>query len=164
LPATRHLKGKEVRRLIKEFTQQYPASSSILNSASNFEEIVVDDSAIVFVDGRSLILRTQGLLLPSLRFDELVDTLPRVIVDMGAVAHLVNGADIMRPGIREIKGTFAKGGVTVIVDEKFGKAIALGIADMDSGVMQSVIKGKVISNVHYVGDEIWKTFSAPKPR
>jgi predicted RNA-binding protein (TIGR00451 family) len=124
----------------------------------------VDDSTIVFVDGRSLILRTQGLLLPSLRFDELIDTLPRVIVDMGAVAHLVNGADIMRPGVREIKGAFVKGGVTVIVDEKFGKAIALGIADMDSGVMQSVIKGKVISNVHYVGDEMWKTSSAPKPR
>jgi len=123
----------------------------------------VDDSSIVFVDGRPLILRTQRLILPSLKFDELINTLPRVVVDMGAVAHLVNGAHVMRPGIREIKDTFVKGGIIVIVDERFGKPIALGIADMDSGVMQSIDKGKVISNVHYVGDPLWTAFNAAKP-
>jgi PUA domain protein len=143
--------------------QQYPASSSILNAANDFEELIVDDSSIVFVDGRPLILRTQRLILPSLKFDELINTLPRVVVDMGAVAPLVNGAHVMRPGIREIKDAFVKGGIIVIVDEKFGKPIALGIADMDSGVMQSVVKGKVISNVHYVGDLLWKAFNAAKP-
>ena len=163
MPTTRHLKGKEVRGVTREFTQQYPASSSILNDANDFEELIVDDSSIVFVDGRPLILRTQRLILPSLKFDELINTLPRVVVDMGAVAHLVNGAHVMRPGIREIKDTFVKGGIIVIVDERFGKPIALGIADMDSGVMQSIDKGKVISNVHYVGDPLWTAFNAAKP-
>lgn len=163
MPAARHLKGREVRHLIKEFTQQYPESSSILNVANDFGELIVDDSSVVFVDGRPLVLRTQGLLLPSLKFDELINTLPKVIVDMGAVAHVANGAQIMRPGIRQIKDSFGKGGVVVIVDEKFGKAIALGIADMDSGAMQSTRKGKVISNVHFVGDVLWKAFNVPKP-
>jgi len=143
--------------------QQYPASSSILNASNDFEEVTVDDSSIVFVDGKPLILRTQKLILPSLKFDELIKTLPTVVVDMGAVAHLVNGAHLMRPGIKEIKDVFAKGSVIVIVDEKFGKPIALGITDMDSGTMQSAVKGKVISNVHYVGDLLWKVFNAAKP-
>jgi len=149
--------------MVRQFTQQYPASASILNGGNDFEELVVDDSSIIFVDGRPLVLRTQGLLLPSLKFDELINVLPQVVVDMGAVAHLVNGAHIMRPGIRQIKDAFVKGGVIVIVDEKFGKAIALGIADMDSGVMQSVSKGKVILNVHHVGDILWNAFNAPNP-
>lgn len=163
MPAARHLKGKEVRQLVKEFTLRYPASSSILDAASNFEELLVDESSVVFVDGRPILLRTQALLLPSLKFDELINTFPKVIVDMGAVAHVANGAQIMRPGIREIKGSFDKGSLVVILDEKFGKAIALGITDLDSGAMQTASKGKVISNVHFVGDELWKAFTAPKP-
>ncbi len=66
----------------------------------------------------------------------------------------------MRPGIREIKNEFSKGNLVVIVDEKFGKAIALGLAEMDSGTMRSVNKGKVVANVHYVGDELWKSFGS----
>jgi PUA-domain protein len=162
LPAARRLKGKEVRHLVREFTQRYPTSSSILHVANDFEELIVDDSSVVFVDGRPLVVRTQGLLLPSLRFDELLNTLAKVIVDMGAVAHVANGAQIMRPGIKQIKDSFSKANVVVIVDEKFGKAIALGIADVDSSVMQSTSKGKVISNVHFVGDVLWKTYVGPK--
>jgi PUA domain protein len=48
----------------------------------------------------------------------------------------------------------------LIVDEKFGKSIALGLADMDSMAMKSASKGKVIMNVHYVGDELWRAFTA----
>jgi PUA domain protein len=66
----------------------------------------------------------------------------------------------MRPGIREFKGDFASGSLLVIVDEKHGKAIALGRADMDSGSMRSQAKGRVITNLHFVGDEFWKSFTA----
>lgn len=48
----------------------------------------------------------------------------------------------------------------LIVDEKFGKNIALGLADVDSTAMKSANRGKVVMNVHYVGDEIWKSFTA----
>ncbi len=47
----------------------------------------------------------------------------------------------------------------MIVDEKFNKAIALGLAEMDSEAMKSQTKGKVITNLHYVGDELWKSFT-----
>ncbi len=163
LPTKIRLKDKEVRQLIKEFIERYPISEQTLRSAKDFEELLINDGSAIFVDGRPLILRTKAGLIPSLKFEELINTLPKVVVDMGAVAHVVNGAQIMRPGIRQINDDFVKGDPVVIVDEKFGKAIALGITEMDSGAMKSVTKGKVIANVHYVGDELWKGFTSTKP-
>jgi PUA domain protein len=134
----------------------------MLRSAKDFEELLVDENSVMFVDGMPLIVRTKAGLLPSLKFEELINSLPKIVIDMGAVAHVANGAQIMRPGIREIKNEFAKADLVVIVDEKFGKAIALGIAEIDSGTMKFASKGKVIANVHYVGDELWKSFTAVK--
>jgi malignant T-cell-amplified sequence len=160
LPTRLHLKDKEVRQLLKEFLEKYPSVTRSLKSAENFEELSVDKSSVFFVEGDPLILRTGGGLLPSLKFDELINDLPKIVVDMGAVAHVVNGAQIMRPGIKQFGNDFAKGDLVVIVDEKFDKKIALGLADMDSQAMKSLSKGRVITNLHYVGDELWKSFTA----
>ena len=98
----------------------------------------------------------------SLKFDAVLNTLPKVIVDMGAVPHVANGAQIMRPGIRQIEGRFVKDELIVILDEKYRKTIALGIAEVDSETMQSMTKGRVINNIHYVGDLLWNAFSTAK--
>lgn len=160
LPARRHLKDKEVRLLIKEFVDRYPSSEASLRSAEIIEELLVDECTIFFLDGRPLILRTKAGLLPSLKFEELINSLPKAVVDMGAVPHVANGAQVMRPGIKEFKTDFSKGDLVVIVDEKFGKALALCLAETDSTTARSQSKGKVFSNLHYVGDELWKSFSA----
>lgn len=160
MPAKKYLKEKEAKQLLREFIQRYPTSEAFLRSVNVFEELPVDERWVFFLDGRPLILRTKSGLLPSLKFDEVINSLPKIVVDMGAVAHLANGAHVMRPGIREIRNDFAKGELLLIVDEKFGKSIALGLADVDSTLMKSANKGKVVMNVHYVGDELWKSFTA----
>ncbi len=164
MPVRRHLKDKESRQLLKEFTERFPSSEPLLKSISSFEEIVVNDGTVFFADGKPVILRTPSGLLPSLKFEELINAFPKIIVDMGAVAHVANGAQVMRPGIKEFKGDFAKGDLLVVVDEKFGKAIAIGVAEMDSATMKSMNKGRVVTNMHYVGDELWKSFTPQKPR
>ena len=155
----RRLKDKEVKALLREFDDRYPKAPK-MESAKVFDEVSVGEGAVYFVDGSALILRTRFGLLPSLKFQDILNSLPRVIVDMGAVAHVVNGADLMRPGIRSLQD-FAKGDLLLIVDEKYGKPIALGVADFDSATMGAMVKGKIIVNVHYVGDELWKSFSKP---
>ncbi len=159
MPVRRHLKDKEAKQLVKEFIQQYPSSEQFLRSGKDIEEEIVGESHIFFVSGRPLILRTSFGLLPSLKFDEAINSLPKIVVDMGAVAHVANGANIMRPGIKEIRTDFGRGELLLIVDEKFGKNIALGRGDLDSGAMRSASKGKVIVNMHYVGDELWHSFT-----
>lgn len=159
LPAKRHLKDKEAKQLLKEFAKQYPASEPHIRASKDIEEEVVGEDHVFFVSGRPLMLRTKLGFLPSLKFDEFINSLPKVVVDMGAVAHLANGAHIMRPGIKEILGDFKRADLLLVVDEKFGKSIALGKAEMDSGAMKAASKGKVIANLHHVGDELWKAFT-----
>ena len=153
----RRLKDREVKALLRDFTGSYP-STPLPESAKDFDEVIVGEDVVYFVDGTPLIIRTKRGLLPSLKFAKAMDLLPRVVVDMGAVAHIANGADVMRPGIKNVRGDFGEGDLVVIVDEKFSKPIALGVAEVDSTEMMRVSRGNVVRSVHYVGDELWKSF------
>ncbi len=161
MPSMRRLKDKEVKGLFREFIGRYPSTEESLASVESFDELAVGEEMVYFADNSPLILRRKIGLLPSLKFDKFVQTLPRVVVDMGAVAHVANGADIMRPGIRDVPSNFAKGDLLVIVDEKYGKPLALGLAEVESMEMKSMSKGKVIKNVHFVGDELWTSYNKP---
>jgi PUA-domain protein len=157
MAALRHLKDRESKQIIKEFTSRFPSSANFLNSTKHLEELSVEDTSVFFADGKPWILRTKGILIPSLKFDALLVTLPKVIVDMGAIPHVANGAPIMRPGIRQLEGHFSKGDLVAILDEKHRKTLALGIAGMDSETVQSMTKGRMIENMHYVGDVAWSS-------
>jgi PUA domain protein len=157
----RRLKDREVKGLLRDFIGRYPGVKEFLVSAKSFDELAVGEEMVYFVDNLPLILRMTIGLLPSLKFEKCVDSLPRVVVDMGAVAHVANGADIMRPGISDIPSNFAKGDLLVIVDEKYSKPLALGLAEVESKEMKSMSKGKAIRNVHFVGDELWNSYNKP---
>ena len=77
---------------------------------------------------------------------------------MGAIKFVINGADIMRPGITEIEEGIAKDELVVIIDERNKKPLVVGIALYDSAEMKKITSGKVVKNIHYVGDEIWKEY------
>ncbi|MCK5613932.1 RNA-binding protein [Candidatus Pacearchaeota archaeon] len=42
-----------------------------------------------------------------------------------------------------------------IIDEKHNKPIGIGLALFSGKEMQRVTSGKVVKNLHYVGDKIW---------
>ncbi|MGD0423047.1 MAG: PUA domain-containing protein [Candidatus Bathyarchaeia archaeon] len=155
----RHLKDRESKQVIKEFVNQFPSSTDSLDSVKHLEEEMVEDSLVFFADGKPWIVRVQGRLFPSLKYDVVLVTLPKIVVDMGAIPHVANGAHVMRPGIRHIEGQFDKDDLVAIYDEKYGKIIALGIAEQDAESMRSMTKGRVIANMHYVGDPLWKSFT-----
>lgn len=158
----RHLKDRESKQIINEFVNKFPSSTESLNSVKHLEEEIVEDSLVFFADGKPWIVRVQGRLLPSLKFDLILVTLPKIVVDMGAVPHVVNGAHVMRPGIRQIEGQFGEDDLVAIYDERYRKIIALGLAEHDSESMRSMTKGRVIANIHYVGDHLWKSFTLSK--
>ena len=64
-------------------------------------------------------------------------------------------ADIMRPGIKECDEKTKKDEAVVIIDEKHNKLIAVGIALYSGNDILKMKAGKVIKNIHWVGDEIW---------
>lgn len=94
--------------------------------------------------------------LPTLKYLLEHQLLKKVTVDMGAVKFVVGGADIMRPGIVEIENEIKKEDAVVIIDMKNKKPLAVGIALFSSEEIHEMKTGKVIKNIHYVGDPIWE--------
>jgi len=120
------------------------------------EEVVVDKGKLYFADDKPLVIRVGGELFPSLANGGLLKTLSFLVVDMGAIPHICNGADIMRPGIKQIQGDFEKGTIVLVKDQKFSKPIAIGVAEAGSASIRAMSKGIAAKNVHYVGDSFWE--------
>ncbi|MEM2233624.1 MAG: PUA domain-containing protein [Nitrososphaerota archaeon] len=113
-----------------------------------------DERKVLVLDG-FVLFEHRGLLLPiaSEKVNgPLLSRYPAVYVDLGAVPHVLNGAAVMRPGIVRIEGTFSRGDVVVVREEKGSQAIAIGEALLSSGEALSASKGRVISNVQRHGD------------
>lgn len=94
--------------------------------------------------------------VPTLRYLLEHEILKKITVDMGAVKFVVNGADVMRPGIVEIEDGIAKDEFVAVIDKNNKKPLAVGIALFSGEEMKAMTSGKVIKNIHYVGDELWK--------
>jgi len=87
---------------------------------------------------------------------EALNRLPSMIVDMGAVPHIVNGADVMRPGIKDFRGEFNEGDFVVVRDEKNLRPLAVAIALVGLEECRAMERGKVAKNIHHVNDRIWR--------
>lgn len=123
--------------------------------------MVLNGDSIIFVDDVPALLKISDGIFPTLLARGLADNLPRVVVDMGAIPHICNGADVMAPGIRRIEGEFQVGATILVVDERHGKPIAVCRALYDSAVTKETKHGKVLDTIHYAGDKYWE---AMKPK
>jgi PUA-domain protein len=149
------LKDRDAKPLIEQLNKTLGMGQ--LSHKSRVETELVKDSDIIFVDGQPVAFRRAGQLVPVLTNASTLEKMPRVTVDMGAVPHVVGGADIMAPGVRGVQGSFAERQLVIVVDEKHGKSLAVGVSLFDSAKLSATKKGKVITNLHYVGDPVWET-------
>ncbi len=93
--------------------------------------------------------------VPTLKLLATKQLLKKIVVDMGAIPFLIKGADVMRPGIKKIEDNIGKDDYVLLVDEKYGKGIAVGQSKFSSEELKAIEKGKAITNRHYVGDVVW---------
>lgn len=112
---------------------------------------------LILLESRPVLFEAEGKILPTLMLlqEQPGITLKKITVDMGAVRFVANGADIMRPGIVAFDDGIEAGDVVVVVDQNFGKNLAVGLALAGSVEMKSMDMGKAVKNLHYVGDRIW---------
>lgn len=136
---------------IKEFVRLHPIADTLMNKKSN----VFEDDAVLYVDNKPIFFKIDSFWSPTLHILlQHPDLLPKVTVDKGAIRFVVKGADIMRPGIVACEECSADA-LVVIVDETVGKPIAVGKTLFSSAVLLEKSEGKVLINLHRVGDEIW---------
>lgn len=125
-------------------------------------EIVEDTrGTIILQDGEPVLFLHEGEWFPTIRALSRNNTLKKISVDMGAIPFVCAGADVMRPGIRSIEDGIGKGFPVSIIDEKYGKIIAVGLSLFDSEEMKGMEKGKAVKNLHYAGDWIWNFSRRP---
>jgi PUA domain protein len=118
-------------------------------------ELLEDRHRVVFVNGEATLFYHDEKLLPTLKALQKNNSLKLVIVDMGAVKFVVNGADIMRPGIRSCDLGIKKDDFVAVIEETHRKPLAIGIAMFPGEEIMALKAGKAVKNIHWVGDEIW---------
>ncbi len=140
---------REINNLIEKYNFQFDKKDIV--------EIVEDDKYKVIKSNNEMLFFYLGdVIYPSLKLILKQDVLlKKVVVDMGAVKFVVNGADIMRPRIEDIEEGIEKDEIIVIVDVNNKKPLAIGKSLFGSEEMRSVEGGKVIKSIHYVGDDIF---------
>ncbi len=149
----RTMRRKDVRRLKDE------AGGLLRDETNSIIQAKTEDGMTVFIiDGDIMLARRDEVLFPTL-LNESVEGLPSVLVDMGAIPYVCNGADVMSPGITSIDGEFGKGDLVIVRDERHGKSLAVGVALVPSEEMREMPKGKAVKSIHYVGDKLWKVTS-----
>ncbi len=152
-----HLKKKEQKAEIDRIENSLGCTVKELDEKAQFETGILDDGTrILMLRNEILFFEKNGTLFPSLHaLLKGMVSIPKIAVDMGAVRYVVNGADIMRPGITKIDDDIIENSVVAIVDERHGKPLAVGQAMMDSMSMREATKGKAVRSIHYVNDYLW---------
>ncbi len=107
------------------------------------------------VNGLPVLAESEGSVFPTLVFTECLSRLPKVFVDMGAVPHVCNGADIMAPGLADVQGDFEEEDLVLVLDERNRKPLAIAQSLTNSETIRTMKKGKAFRTLHYVGDDIW---------
>ncbi|MFH0875766.1 MAG: DUF1947 domain-containing protein [archaeon] len=147
----RYLKNKEIRELSEEVEKSYN-----LDLVDKKDKVLLVDEKLFFVNDKLMFFFHEKKAVPTLRLLLKNNFLKKITVDMGAVRFVAGGADIMRPGIVEIEDGIARDNAVSIIDIKNKKPLAIGIALHSTEELRLLTSGKVIRNIHYVGDDIWK--------
>jgi PUA-domain protein len=153
----RHLLKKREQKTEIEKIENDLGSAIRLDMKSQLESGILDDgSRILLLNGDIVFYELDGRFIPTLRaiLGSIVH-IPQVSVDMGAVKFVVNGADIMRPGVTHVDEEVRKDGIVAVVDERHGKPLAVGISIFSAADLRAATSGKVVKSVHHINDELW---------
>lgn len=149
-----HLKGSEARRIIADL-EPFLEDASVLRKASLERGVTDEDIDLIFVNGKALIMKVgDHHFFTVLGAIELSPNKNLVVVDSGAVRFIVNGADVMKPGIVSADPDIQPGDLVIIAEERYKKPLAIGRALISGQEMKG--EGKAVKSLHHVGDQIWK--------
>jgi PUA domain protein len=117
------------------------------------------EEGVVFAHFQDMIfVRSEGRFFPFLGSPDALALFPSMSVDEGAIRFLLNGADVMRPGVKKYDDWGTEGRTIVVREEKKNRAIVVGKALVSSEAMVNMSKGGCVKNTHHVGDEYWNAF------
>ncbi len=155
-----YIKKGDIRDLQDQLVTSFgeAAASKILPKKARVERIMLDEGDnLIAINGELTLWKHEEEFIPVLTTLLRESSLLKpIVVDMGAIRFVTNGADIMRPGVVEFDPTIKKDEIVKIVDVTHHKPLAVGRALDDSDVLKKMTKGKVALNIHTASDNLWK--------
>ena len=149
------LKTKEAKQIVEEASKALKLDFEAIFGKATVEVVESEVGEIYLIGGKPLLYKVDNKILPTLHFTEFTAKAPKIVVDMGAVPYVCKGATVMAPGIVRIDGEFGEGDLVLVVDVKFGKALALGESLHDAQTSKATKKGPIVKTLHFVSDKIW---------
>ncbi|MEM0117590.1 MAG: PUA domain-containing protein [Conexivisphaerales archaeon] len=150
-----YLSKREAKELSKRMLNEWGKFG--VRSLEVEKRVEVDEDKSLLI-GKNVVLQKGDVLAPFVGDETLCSLFPSVKIDMGAIKFITNGANVMRPGIKEFSVDFQKDDVVIVRDEKFGKPIAVCSALISSEEAKGADKGAVLKNISYVGDRFWQVY------
>lgn len=160
------LSKKEVKGIIAQLSQMFgeEIAGKMLNKKDEVKVAEFDKTTeIILVNGKPMFIRRKELIFPlvialyNISDEEDLRKWPRrVVVDEGAVPHILNGADVMAPGIVDADENIKEGDFVFVVEEKYGRPLAIGVALMSGKAMKEKSRGKAVKVIHHARDKIWQ--------
>jgi PUA domain protein len=115
----------------------------------------IDDDVSLITGEDFTAIKFGKIYLPFLSETVLLEKFPKVVVDSGAIKFVCNGANVMRPGIKNFT-KFDKDQIVCVVEETHNKFLAVGRSLVPSDELPSITKGEVVKNLHYISDRFWE--------
>jgi PUA-domain protein len=148
------LKSKDIKIFQNVLKNFY--NNTFINKKSFVETADLEGINIIFVDNEpSFMLYENKIFFTLYGLNKFKPEKKFVVVDMGAIKFVTNGADVMGPGIVDADKGISENDPVWICDEKHHKPLAVGIATINGEQMINKIKGKAVKVIHYVGDNLW---------
>ncbi|CDF39209.1 unnamed protein product [Chondrus crispus] len=162
------MKSSQQRAARQKIVQQLPTIEPYIDSFFPKKEKTISAKCaghvtiLASAGGVPLFFQTRdGAYVPTLRtLHKYPFLLPILRVDRGAIKHVINGADVMVPGLRSsravIEDEVERNCVVAVYAESKEHAICVGITKMSSQQMRLNDKGIAVESMHYVSDGLWK--------
>lgn len=152
----RQISGKERKEIIRKTDTYILNIEDILPKKGSVMKFMFSKSeALIVVEQKTIpILELNNQIIPNLKFMSLLEmSIPQIVVDIGAIRFVTNGADIMRPGIVDIDDNVLEGSLVLIVEERNKAPLSIGRSLYDAVDMRSKDSGKCIKNIHWLKDK-----------
>ena len=155
------LSKKDKKKLLKKIKEELPLLDINIVKEGTVEYLTENNIEMILVDSIPAFILLNNRIIPHLKFllNKGVEWLPVVKVDEGAVGPISRGADLMRPGIVEIKNKFGSGDIVVIIEPRRELPLAVHEALFDSETIIGMKRGKVSKRLHHIGDMFWRLVS-----
>lgn len=145
------------KKKLKDIKKELGDYSVLIPSKAKVELLETEECPVILVDGQPLIMILDDQPFPTLKGALTMDLdFNYVVVDMGAVKFMANGADVMSPGVVDADPYIKEGDTVVIVDETHKKPLAIGSSIISGKEMVENTKGKAVKTIHFIGDKIWE--------